>query len=142
MSVGPLQIMLVEDEPLVAMSVSELVGTMGLTIAGPFRTNADAATYLAHHDPIIAIVDYGLGTSTALETANALCMRRVPFIVLSGYGRDVTSNPAFADVEWVTKPFSEAQFYDAFDRCLHRAGLAPPFSARVSKVDPATDPHP
>jgi CheY-like chemotaxis protein len=121
-------VMLVEDEALVALAVSDLVEDMGLTLAGPFRTNAEADIYLADHYPMIAILDYTLGGSTASRTAQALRANDVPFIVLSGYSRDVTDDPQFTGVEWITKPFSELQLQGALATCLQRASLLHPHS--------------
>lgn len=114
-------VMLIEDEPFVALAVSELLSEMGLAAAGPFRTNAEAAKFLAQQRPTMAILDYTLGAATAASTATLLKASSVPFLVLSGNSRDVTDAPEFADVEWITKPFPEAQLVDAIGRCLDQA---------------------
>jgi CheY-like chemotaxis protein len=55
-----LSVLLVEDEPMIALMVADIVEAQGLGVAGVFRANAEALCFLHHCRPDAAIVDYSL----------------------------------------------------------------------------------
>jgi len=115
--------MLVEDEPMIALMVADMVEEQGFAVAGIFRANGEALAFLRDHRPHLAIVDYALTDGPAAPIARKLKENGTPFCVISGHHRSVAGS-LFDDVAWVDKPFSQDQLCSALRACLaHAAGL-------------------
>lgn len=83
------RVILVEDDPLVAMMMEDLLAELGCEIAGSFGALAPAMTWLAAQQtlPDGAVLDVNLGGGeTVRALAWALRERGVPFIFATGYG--------------------------------------------------------
>lgn len=79
------RILIVEDEPLIAMELHRLVTNAGLEVSGPAGT-LDQALHLASDQTLTgAILDINLGGETSYPIADRLRNRSVPFIFVSGY---------------------------------------------------------
>ncbi len=83
-----LRVLLVEDEPLIAMDLEDALIEMGLIVLGPAGSVADALDLL-QRDPDIdgAFLDMNLRGERATAVADALGALNIPFVVTSGYGR-------------------------------------------------------
>ncbi len=110
-------VLLVEDEPMIALMVVDMVEAQGLRVMGLFRANGEALAFLAEHSPDVAIVDFGLADGSAAPLARALKAKRTPFCVISGYQRSVAGE-LFDNVLWLEKPFSEDQLCRMLHACL------------------------
>ncbi len=117
-------VMLVEDEPMIALMVADMVEEQGFVVAGVFRANGEALAFLRVHRPHLAIVDYALRDGHAGPLARKLKENGTPFCVISGYHRSV-GGPLFDDVAWVDKPFSQDQLRSALRGCLTHAARCP-----------------
>lgn len=85
----PLRVILVEDEPLVAMMMEDLLSELGCEIAGSFGALGPALDWLEAQDtpPDGAVLDVNLGGGeTVRRLAWALQARGVPFVFATGYG--------------------------------------------------------
>lgn len=101
------RILIIEDEPLVALEICQILEDAGATAMGPVATRQEAlAAITADLDG--ALLDGNLHGESVDEIAAALGAQGVPFLFVSGYGRDHL--PAgFANTEVLGKPFSSAQ---------------------------------
>ena len=106
-------ILILEDEPLIALDVETLLNECGFANLH-FFTSAERAE---SHTPRLAILDYYLGQSTSESVADALIRMGVPFIVCSAAEQSETSS-AFAKGHWVSKPFDSDQLIVAVLRLL------------------------
>lgn len=101
-------ILIVEDDPLVAIMVEGYLDALGYEIAASCETVAAA---LAHIDPEkidAAIVDVHLADGElAGPVVEALRTAGIPFLVTTG-GHNVVSDPRFDGAAMLTKPFSLA----------------------------------
>lgn len=80
-----LNVMIVEDEPLVAMAMEMLVEDAGGVAVGPFSTVRQALGALDAGERIdCALLDCNLGREPSWEVADALAARGVPFAFTSG----------------------------------------------------------
>lgn len=80
------RILLVEDEILIAMLLEDAFTDVGCTIVGPFGRLADALR-AAQSDGIDgAVLDVNVAGEKVFPVAELLAGRRVPFLLLSGYG--------------------------------------------------------
>jgi len=99
------RVLVVEDEPLVAMFIEELLVEQQSVVVGPFN-RLEAALEAARSAAIdIALLDVIVEDVAASPVAHVLSARRIPFLLLSDY--DPEAVPA-DHPEWgfCSKPFS------------------------------------
>lgn len=116
----PLQakrVLVIEDEPLVAMEIVSQLEDVGATVIGP-ATDAGAALDLIDRFRIdAALLDANLHGDAVDDIASALTRTQVPFAFVSGYGRD--SLPVgFDGVELLPKPFGTGQLLEVAGRLV------------------------
>ena len=112
MELTGLSILVLEDEPIIAMALEEnleLAGAKPL-VAGSLE---HAAELIAEERIDAAILDINVHGRKSYETAAALAAMKVPFIFASGYG-DTLHETAFAGVPTVTKPYDLVAIRKAF----------------------------
>ena len=109
-------VMLVEDEPMIALMVADMIEAYDLKVACVFRSNAQAIAWLADHRPDLAVIDFGLADGRADFLAQRLVRQVTPFCVISGFPR-AAAGPLFQDVAWIDKPFSQEELYLALRAC-------------------------
>ncbi len=80
------RVLIVEDEPLVAMHRDDALSNLGCELAGSARTAAQAIRLLEARPVDSAVLDINLGpTETSYAAADALMARGIPFTFLTGY---------------------------------------------------------
>jgi two-component sensor histidine kinase/CheY-like chemotaxis protein len=115
------QIMVVEDEALVAMSLCQSLDELGFEVIGPFSRIADAIVALKNHRVDAAVLDVNLGGELVYPLAEALAADQVPFIFVTGYGTDEIEQ-RFACTPVLQKPIER----DALRSILTRQPVIPP----------------
>jgi len=105
-------ILVVEDEILVALMISEMLDDLGCTVAGSAGNLHDALALAQSSDLDGAILDLNLGGEPVYPVAEALAAKGVPFVFLTGYGAGGVE-PRFADVPTIAKPFHPSALEDA-----------------------------
>jgi DNA-binding response OmpR family regulator len=81
-------LLLAEDEPTLAILLTDKLQLMGYRVAGPFANCATALSWLASNTPDVAILDLHPGDGPCSKVAIELRRRAIPFVVLS-CGADV-----------------------------------------------------
>ena len=100
----PARILVVEDEPLIAMMLADMLEDLGFAIAASFTRLAPTLEYLARNDIDIALLDVNLGDERIDPIADLLAARTCPFIFTTGYGQ--TGVPLrYANRPVLQKPF-------------------------------------
>jgi CheY-like chemotaxis protein len=112
---GKPRILIVEDEPLVAMMLTGFLDQLDCTALGPCATPFEALSFLKEHAIDAAILDVNLGGETVYPVADALHRIRVPFAFLTGYGEE-SIEPRFADISRLEKPVG----FDALAKVVRR----------------------
>lgn len=79
------RILIIEDEPVLAFAVEDLLIEAGFAIAGVAGRLGAALTLIESSACDAAIVDANLAGVSASPAASALAARGVPFVLLSGY---------------------------------------------------------
>lgn len=97
------RVLLVEDEPLLAFDLGQILNEAGYSIVGPASSVARALELLDSEHFRLAILDINLGRETADPVALALRKRNIPFLTLSGYSGDQHPE-AFAGAPMMMKP--------------------------------------
>ncbi|HEY7548470.1 MAG TPA: response regulator [Hyphomicrobiaceae bacterium] len=82
-----ISVLLVEDEPLVAVGVADQLTRAGATVVGPCSTTGGALAELDRRRIDVAIIDYVLADDNSEGLQAALEAKGIPFIVVTGYPR-------------------------------------------------------
>jgi CheY-like chemotaxis protein len=112
------KILIVDDEPLIAMLVEAWIGDLGHEAVGPATSLAEARALLdATFDA--AIIDLTLGCESGRPIAEALAARGAPFVYATGQSEgELDDMPRACGV--LLKPYT----LEAFEAALHTM-LAP-----------------
>ncbi|WP_322994183.1 response regulator [Castellaniella sp.] len=97
------RILVIEDEPLVAMDMSMGLKDAGATFVKVAHTLDEALTAASTESIDIALLDGNLGGSPVDNVAWTLKNRSIPFCFVSGYGREHLPED-FSDIPVLTKP--------------------------------------
>ena len=101
----PRSILIVEDEPLIAMMLEDFLESMGHRISGTCETVEQAMTQAEKGGFDLAILDVNLKGESVWPVAAALRDRGTPFVLASG--GHVEPPPAeFQDAPMIEKPFT------------------------------------
>ena len=115
------RILIVDDEPLIAMMTAEWVEDLGHTPVGPARTLAEALELLGAGDIDNAILDVSLGKEKSYPLADALVASRIPFAFATGALFDIEPGDAVAVL---AKPFALKQFEEAIEAIVSNRVIA------------------
>lgn len=100
-----LNVLIAEDETLVSMLLEEMLADLGCTVAGTASNLNDALVMIEGAGPVdLAILDVNLGGQPIEPVVEALRMRSVPFLFVTGYGA-ASVNDRFAGAPVLQKPF-------------------------------------
>jgi CheY-like chemotaxis protein len=99
-----LHILIVEDNPYIALALEEMLIETGLVIAGVASTIEEALRLAANGQIDLALLDVNIGERKIDPVAEALTRRGKPFIFTTGCGRAGLPE-AFLDRPIVEKPF-------------------------------------
>lgn len=118
-----LAVLVVEDDYYLADDTLRALQAAGARVAGPYARVAESLSRLAGDRIDCGVLDVNLGEGPSFATARALKQRRVPFVFLTGYGRDALPED-FDDVELLEKPVESRALIDAVARACARASLS------------------
>ena len=103
---GPQQILIVEDEPLIAMMLEDFLEVLDKQSAGTADTVTGALARLDAGGVDAALLDVNLrGGETSAPIAEALAARGIPFVFATGGGEESVDD-RFRDRPRLTKPFT------------------------------------
>ena len=105
-SLDNLNILVVEDQALIAMDIEETLKSLGVREVRASSTTSDALELLAGFRPDAAVLDFNLGAETSEAVAKDLLARGIPFVFATGYGDTVMIPAQFAKTPIVRKPVS------------------------------------
>lgn len=113
------RLLLVEDDPIVALTLEESLREQGLVIAGLARDLRSALALAADSGVEIALLDVKLGADGVGPVADLLAARGCPFVFTSGCGESELPR-AHAAAGFVEKPFTIEDVVEALRRELAR----------------------
>lgn len=116
-------ILIIEDEPLIAMDLESLVTEVGHRVLGVARTHAEAVAAVAARQPSLVLADIQLADgSSGLEAVNEILNTiNVPVIFITAYPERLLTGQKPEPTFLITKPFqpetvkaviSQALFFD------------------------------
>ncbi|MCD2324172.1 response regulator [Sphingomonas sp. IC-56] len=110
-SVGALagrRVLVIEDEPLVALELVSILEEAGAEIIGPAATAEGAIETIRATRPDAALLDGNLQGASVEAVAETLTSLELPFLFVSGYGRDHLPD-GFRHIAVIGKPFDGKQ---------------------------------
>jgi CheY-like chemotaxis protein len=110
-------VLIVEDEPLIAMAMESLIEDAGMTPVSVY-TIEDAMALLATSDVRVAILDYAIHGESSEGVAKTLRERRIPFVLCSGSDLP-DALEAFSGAPCLSKPFRDEELQDVVMSLSH-----------------------
>lgn len=129
------RILIVEDEPIVALLLEDMLTELGACAVGPAADVAGALAILEAQAVDAAVLDVNLGHERSDLVVDRLVERGTPFIFATGYGREHLA-PHVARV--LVKPYRLEQLEEALSAAFELA-TAEPFR-RDRRLAPQPEP--
>lgn len=118
------RVLVIEDEPIIAMDLETLVESLGHTVVGNARTRDEAVAMARKHRPGLVLADIRLADgSSGLDAVNdILASFEVPVIFITAYPESLLTGERPEPTFLIAKPFreetvkavvSQALFFDA-----------------------------
>ncbi|VFU10596.1 response regulator [Methylocella tundrae] len=115
------RILIVEDEPFVALSLVDALSELGFDVAGCFGDVSAAMDFIGREHIDGALLDINLGSERIDPVADLLAQRSCPFIFTTGFGlSDIPA--AYADRAILQKPFGTADLVSMLDKVFGAVG--------------------
>ena len=113
------RILIVDDEPIIALSLEEMLVDAGFKIAAIAYKIDKAIALIESGGCDAAIIDANLAGVSASSVAAALAARGLPFIVLSGYSREQLQGD-YPGAHFMKKPCRPAQLIQAVSAMVQK----------------------
>jgi DNA-binding response OmpR family regulator len=108
-----LAVLVVEDDPIIAFDICDILRAAGASIVGPC-TKLDKAIGAAGTAELhAAILDIRLGSQSVYPVAECLLLRAVPIVFYTGHGRQDALKKHWPGCEALRKPVTPAALVEA-----------------------------
>lgn len=98
------KVLIMEDEFIVALDLSDMTQDLGFQVEGPYATVADGEKALARSRPDAAILDVQLADGEVFPLADLLMRLGVPIIFHSGHADTSSLLSRYPDARSASKP--------------------------------------
>ena len=100
-------VLIIEDEPVIAMDIEELVQSCGHNVVGVATTEAEAVEMAEQHRPglILADINLGAGGDGTLAVSRIMRHHYAPVIFVTAYPERLLTGEALEPAFVITKPF-------------------------------------
>ena len=107
LAVTATSVLIIEDEPIIAMDIEELVRGCGHTVVAVAGTEAEAVEAAERHRPGLILADINLGPGGDGQQAVVRIMRRqyAPVIFVTAYPERLLTGESVEPAFVITKPF-------------------------------------
>ena len=117
-------ILIIEDEPIIAMDIEQLVRSLGHSVSGVARTHREAVTATENKRPGLVLADIQLADgSSGIDAVNEILLSfQLPVIFITAYPERLLTGDRPEPTFLITKPFqpeivkaviSQALFFDS-----------------------------
>jgi CheY-like chemotaxis protein len=110
------RVLLVEDEPMIAFALEDMVIELGYDVVGPAFHLGDALELASHEEFAAAVLDVNLNEQRSFAIADLLHERGIPFVFATGYAEGGVGWTRDAMV--IAKPYTRAQLAKALGELL------------------------
>jgi len=107
-------ILIVEDEPLVALDLHTTLSTVEASLISA-ASAGEAITLIGYAEVSAAIVDVQLGSEDAAQVCDLLASRQIPFLFYTGRADTTILRAAWPDVPVLKKPATSAAIVAALE---------------------------
>lgn len=112
------RVLVVEDDPLLALDMADELSRAGLEVRGPATTVARALGLIDEEGGCdAAVLDVHLGDELSTPVAQRLKTLGIPFVILTGYSVDQLS-PEFGRAALISKPARAKELIAALVKCM------------------------
>ena len=115
----PGDVLIVEDEFLIAVDLEEALRQLGVSQTRTALTLSAALACIAQRMPDLALIDVKLGEDTSFTVARTLHARGIPFVFVTGYDENVPLNE-FSKALRLTKPYTLQDLHEILARAFDR----------------------
>jgi len=106
-------VLLIEDESMVALLLEGMRTELGHEVVGPVA-RLDKALEIAQQQKLdVALLDVNLNGKEIYPVAEALAPREIPFVFITGYGKNVVRAP-YRDRPTLQKPLRRDDLRELF----------------------------
>ena len=104
------QVLIIEDEPIIAADIAAIVGDLGHGVVGIATTHREAMAMLAVHSPGLVLADIQLrdGSSGVEAVREILTWRSMPAIFITGFPQQLLTGERPEPTFLITKPFQSS----------------------------------
>ena len=110
-------ILVVEDEPLIAMMLEDFLETLGHSVHASCDSVKDAVDQADKGGFDVAILDVNLNGESVWPVAHKLREKKIPFVIATG-GHVEPPPSEFKDVPLIEKPYTVDRVTPALDAAL------------------------
>jgi CheY-like chemotaxis protein len=114
-------VLVVEDEFIIALDLSETVQDLGYELEGPYAGNKAALEAIADHLPDAAILDVRTADGDIFPVADKLAKAGVPIVFHSGHVTPEEMRRRYPDAQACAKPCPPDQLIGALQEAVGKA---------------------
>lgn len=118
-----LNVLVVEDELILAMFLEERLQEEGCRVLGPASRQARALALLERETPDVALLDLNLDGERPIALAERLVARGVPFVIMTGYDERHSPEAVLKGAPRLRKPFRWADLMQAIGATTGRTSM-------------------
>jgi CheY-like chemotaxis protein len=118
LAVIPADVLIVEDDPIIAIDFEDRLLGFGVTSVRTVGSVAQALQAITARAPDFALLDVELIREKSFAIADRLVALKIPFVFVTGYGAETSIPPQFSARPRLQKPCSS----DALEAALRSRG--------------------
>jgi DNA-binding response OmpR family regulator len=116
------RILIVEDDSILAMNMEDQLKSGGCNVIGRVSRQAKAFEVLEKATPDAVVLDLNLHGELATDLAETLAARRIPFVVVTGYGNRHFDVAALQEAPRLHKPVDMRELVRELSGVIRPAG--------------------
>ncbi len=114
-------ILIVEDDPFIAMDLQDTFEEAGFRVLGPVAAVKMGLKIVREDKPDVAMLDYNLGRETSLPIARELEADEIPYVFLSGQVETVVTETMKKPHTVISKPFNASHLIATMNGLMRQA---------------------
>ena len=118
----PSDVLIVEDDAIIALDFEDTILDIGVKAVRTAGSAVRALELIAERAPDFALLDVGLASGNSFSVAERLHALQIPFVFVTGYGRDIGLPPRLNDTQMLPKPCTR----DLLEATLRRSSRRSP----------------
>ena len=120
------RVMIIEDEPIIAADITDIVSSLGHDVTGVARTHSEALALGEEQKPDLILADIQLAdNSSGIDAVNDLLKTMdVPVIFITAFPERLLTGDRPEPAFLISKPFQEAQVQSAVSQAMFFASTA------------------